>query len=45
MDWVIMKGTVSYWGPSVGDRLLLGICEWGDLAVGVINGDMLMGYL
>lgn len=30
----------------MGDRLLLGICEWGYLSMeGVFNGDMSMGYL
>lgn len=44
-EWIVMERDICHWSPSVGDGLLLGICEQGDLSVGVINGDMSVGYL
>ena len=45
MARVIMKRGICHWDSSLGDRLLLDICEWGDLSMGVTNEDMSMGYL
>lgn len=40
-----MKRDICQWDPSVGDRLPLGIFEWGDLFMEIIHEDMSMGYL
>lgn len=40
-----MKRDICYWVLSVRDRLLLGICEWGDLLTGTINEGISVGYL